>query len=143
MAGNSNIRNERCILRDETHLCEFRPMSKAIRGARYKLNEIFKTYKIFYLLFVKKGRSAIISHTNTTISGLCTIHATKSEATLLKEFNSLQDQNTSVTFLFKASTRAIAFWLEFICVLYMTVAIVIFLVFEKGKLEIKLYLTGE
>ncbi|XP_055302412.1 probable multidrug resistance-associated protein lethal(2)03659 [Sitodiplosis mosellana] len=77
------------------------------------------------------GRSAIISHTNATINGLCTIHATKSEAVLLKEFNSLQNHNTSVGYIFKASTRAIAFWLELLCVLYMTVAIVIFLVLDK------------
>lgn len=98
-----------------------------------------KTYISKFLLGTKKkknkliGRSAIISATNATITGLCTIHATKSEITLMEEFNSLQDHNTSVSFLFKASTRAIAFWLEIICVFYMTVAIVIFVAFEKGK----------
>ncbi|XP_031633880.1 probable multidrug resistance-associated protein lethal(2)03659 [Contarinia nasturtii] len=77
------------------------------------------------------GRSAIISHTNSTIHGLNTIHATNSERTLVTEFNSLQDHNTSVCFIYKASTQAITFWLELLCVLYMTIAIVIFLVFEK------------
>lgn len=63
---------------------------------------------------------------------MCTIHATKSETTLIKEFHSLQDYNSSVSFIFKAATRAIAFWLELLCVLYMTIAIAIFLLFEKG-----------
>lgn len=73
------------------------------------------------------GRSAIISHTNATISGLSTIHVTKSKDILIREFNELQDHNTSVCFIFKAATRAIALWLELICVLYMATAIGIFL----------------
>ncbi|XP_031634337.1 probable multidrug resistance-associated protein lethal(2)03659 isoform X2 [Contarinia nasturtii] len=77
------------------------------------------------------GRSAIINHTNATINGLNTIHATKSEFTLINEFNSLLDQNTSVSYIYKASTQAITFWLELVNVFYMTAAIVIFMVFEK------------
>lgn len=77
------------------------------------------------------GRSAIISRTNATISGLSTIRATNSKQTLIDEFNALQNQNTSVCFIFKASTRAIAFWLELICVLYMATAIGIFILFEN------------
>lgn len=75
-----------------------------------------------------------MSHTNATISGLTTIHASKAEEMLIKEFNSLQDQNSSVSFLFKASTRAIAFWLEIFCVLYMAVTIMIFLAFENRNI---------
>lgn len=84
-----------------------------------------------YILRIKIGRSAIISHTNATITGLSTIRATNSKQVLVNEFNELQNQNTSVSFTFKAATRAIAFWLELICVAYMAVAIGIFLVFQN------------
>lgn len=79
------------------------------------------------------GRSTIISHTNATISGLSTIRVTNSKDILVREFNELQDHNTSVCFIFKATTRAIAFWLELICVLYMATAIGIFLSIEQSK----------
>lgn len=79
------------------------------------------------------GRSAIMSHTNATISGLSTIRATNSKDILITEFNALQNQNTSICFVFKASTRAIAFWLELICVFYMATAIGIFITFPNRK----------
>lgn len=79
------------------------------------------------------GRSVLMSHINATISGLSTIRATNSEDMLIREFNSLQDRNTSACYIFKASTRAIAFWMEWICVIYMAVAVTIFLFFDLSK----------
>lgn len=74
-----------------------------------------------------------MSHINATINGLATIRAAHAEDVLIKEFNSLQDRNTSTCFIFKASTRAIAFWMEWICVIYMSIAITIFLFFHMSK----------
>lgn len=85
------------------------------------------------------GRSPIFAHTNSTISGLTTIRAYKSNETLIREFNSLQDSNTSVCFVFNSSSRALALWLELICVLYMTIVIAIFFVFEKSELVWRLF----
>lgn len=91
----------------------------------------FKSHKKKLFCTTETGRSAIISHTNATISGLSTIRATNSKQALINEFNDLQNRNTSCCFTFKASTRAIAFWLELICVCYMASAIGIFLVFQN------------
>lgn len=82
------------------------------------------------------GRSPIFSHTNATISGLATIRTFKSHDVVIQEFNSLQNSNTSVCFLFNSLSRALALWLEVICVFYMAIVLLIFFVFEKGKLKI-------
>lgn len=82
--------------------------------------------------FSNLGRSPIFAHTNATISGLATIRSYKSNETIIREFNSLQDNNTSVCFLFTSSSRALALWLELACVLYMAIVIGIFFAFEKS-----------
>lgn len=70
---------------------------------------------------------------NATISGLSTIRAHKSDRVVSAEFDALQNDNTSAYFLFTAASRALALWLEIICVLYMMSVIAIFLIFDKGK----------
>lgn len=87
----------------------------------------------FLIVTFKTGRSPIFAHTNATISGLTTIRAYRSDEAIISEFNSLQDSNSSVCFLFNASARALAMWLEIVCVLYMTVVVVIFFIFETGN----------
>lgn len=87
----------------------------------------------FIIVTFKTGRSPIFAHTNATISGLTTIRAYRSDEAIISEFNSLQDSNSSVCFLFNASARALAMWLEIVCVLYMTTVVVIFFIFETGN----------
>lgn len=83
--------------------------------------------------FFVKGRSPIFAHTNATITGLSTIRTCKSDDTVIREFNSLQDSNTAVCFLFNSLSRALALWLELVCVIYMAIVLIIFFVFEKGR----------
>lgn len=92
---------------------------------------------MFALHFHSTGRSPIFAHTNATISGLSTIRTYKSSETIIKEFNSLQNSNTSVCFLFSSLAKALALWLELVCVLYMAVVLLIFFIFEKGKFKNK------
>lgn len=82
------------------------------------------------------GRSPIFSHTNATISGLTTIRSYKSYDIIIKEFNALQDSNTSVCYLFNSSSRALSLWLELVCVLYMTIVITLFFVFQNGMISV-------
>ncbi|XP_055309579.1 probable multidrug resistance-associated protein lethal(2)03659 isoform X2 [Sitodiplosis mosellana] len=77
------------------------------------------------------GRSPIFSHTNATISGLTTIRSYKSNEIIIKEFNALQDGNTAVCYLFNSTSRALALWLELVCVLYMMIVLTIFFVFKN------------
>lgn len=87
----------------------------------------FLQIKTNAISFFESGRSALISHTNATINGLCTIRATNSKQILINEFHDLLNRNTNVSYMFKASTRAVSFWLELICLFYLAIAIGIFL----------------
>lgn len=64
------------------------------------------------------GRSPIFSHTNATIQGLSTIRAYKAQENLVKEFDQHMNNNTAAQYLFFATTRAFACWLDLICVMY-------------------------
>lgn len=108
---------------------------EALGKYHIKYLKISKNIMYSLLLFSIAGRSSIIGHANATISGLSTIHSSNAEEMLIKEFNMLQDRNSSASFIFKATTRAISFWLEFICVIYMAITLTIFIVFEKGNIE--------
>ncbi|KAJ6637207.1 putative multidrug resistance-associated protein lethal [Pseudolycoriella hygida] len=79
-------------------------------------------------------RSPIFSHANATLQGLSTIRAFKAQQILSNEFDSHQDLNTSSWYLFLASTRAFALWLELVCVLYMATVILSFLLLGNDTL---------
>uniref|UniRef100_A0A182SD45 Uncharacterized protein n=1 Tax=Anopheles maculatus TaxID=74869 RepID=A0A182SD45_9DIPT len=73
-------------------------------------------------------RSPVFTHTNATIDGLTTIRAFGAERFLEDTFHRYQDLNTSAAFLFGATTRGFAFWLDAICLLYIASVVLSFLV---------------
>jgi hypothetical protein len=50
-----------------------------------------------------------------------------------KQFHSHQNTNTSASFLFLATTRGFAFWLDIVCVAYVAIVIMSFLVLGSGE----------
>ncbi|XP_053685764.1 probable multidrug resistance-associated protein lethal(2)03659 [Sabethes cyaneus] len=76
-------------------------------------------------------RSPIFSHANASFQGLTTIRAFGAEKILANEFDQHQDLNTSAWYLFLATTRAFALWLELVCVLYIAVVTFSFLTMES------------
>lgn len=77
-------------------------------------------------------RSPIFSHANASFQGLTTIRAFGAEKMLAYEFDKHQDLNTSAWYLFLATTRAFALWLELVCVLYIAVVTFSFLLMENA-----------
>ncbi|XP_050068097.1 ATP-binding cassette sub-family C member 4-like [Anopheles maculipalpis] len=77
-------------------------------------------------------RSPIFSHANASFQGLSTIRAFGVERILADEFDKHQDLNTSAWYLFLATTRAFAQWLELVCVLYIAVVTLSFLMVENS-----------
>ncbi|XP_049301233.1 uncharacterized protein LOC125774907 [Anopheles funestus] len=77
-------------------------------------------------------RSRIFSHANASFQGLSTIRAFGVEKILADEFDKHQDLNTSAWYLFLATTRAFAQWLELVCVLYIAVVTLSFLMVENS-----------
>lgn len=88
---------------------------------------------ISFLFLCFAGRSPIFTHTNATVNGLSTIRACKAQHIVTQEFDELQDINTSAWYIFAASSRALALWLETVCVVYMGVVLSIFLLVDRGE----------
>uniref|UniRef100_A0A1B0D7D0 Uncharacterized protein n=1 Tax=Phlebotomus papatasi TaxID=29031 RepID=A0A1B0D7D0_PHLPP len=89
---------------------------------------IFYFLRDFYLITsrcVKRieatTRSPIYSHLGATLTGLSTIRAFRTQRVLVKEFDSLQDLNSSAFYVFISTSRAFGFWLDVFCVIYIAV----------------------
>ncbi|XP_034175482.2 putative multidrug resistance-associated protein lethal(2)03659 isoform X2 [Osmia lignaria lignaria] len=96
---------------------------------------IFYYIRVFYLATsrsVKRlegiTRSPVFGHLSATLQGLPTIRAFGAEEILTKEFDQHQDLHSSAWYVFIASSRAFAFWLDFFCVVYICLVTLSFLV---------------
>ncbi|GLG99920.1 Putative multidrug resistance-associated protein [Gryllus bimaculatus] len=73
-------------------------------------------------------RSPVFSHMNASLQGLTTIRAFGAENILVKEFDNHQDLHSSAWYVFIATSRAFGFWLDIICVAYITIVTFSFLI---------------
>lgn len=77
-----------------------------------------------------------------SVQGLTTIRAFSAENLLINEFDELQNRHNAAWFLFIASSRCFAFWLDTICILFIAVATFSLISLNKGKsteVSIKIY----
>lgn len=88
-------------------------------------------YNYFFILL---ARSPIYSHTNATLQGLSVVRVFKAQDTVEREFYEHLDFNTASWYLFVVTTRAFAFWLDIVCVIYIAIVTLSFLVLTSiGK----------
>ncbi|CAH0722564.1 unnamed protein product, partial [Brenthis ino] len=76
-------------------------------------------------------RSPVFSHMSTTLNGISTIRSAGAQQRLIQEFDGYQDIHTSTWSSYLASGVTLGFWLDFICVLYLAIVIVAFLVIDS------------
>ncbi|VVC32373.1 Hypothetical protein CINCED_3A009972 [Cinara cedri] len=95
---------------------------------------IFNYFRIFYLptsRSVKRlegiTRSPIYGHMTSSMEGLITIRAHKTENVLIKEFDKRQDSHSSAWYMFIALNEGFGVWLDIICVVYMSIITFTFL----------------
>ncbi|XP_026807199.1 probable multidrug resistance-associated protein lethal(2)03659 isoform X1 [Rhopalosiphum maidis] len=96
---------------------------------------VFYKIRVFYLSTsrsVKRlegvTRSPVFAHLNASLQGLTTIRAFEAEQILSKEFDNHQDLHSSAWYLFISSSRAFGFWLDMVCLIYISVVTFSFLV---------------
>lgn len=75
----------------------------------------------------------MFAHTNATLQGLSTIRAFKAEKILCNEFGTRLDLFSTSSFLFNASSRAFAVWVELTCCVYIGVALIYYLTVGHGN----------
>lgn len=79
------------------------------------------------------NRSPIFNHISASLQGLTTLRAFRAQETLGKEFDNYQDQHSSAYYMVIACSRAFAFYLDLICVLYIAIVTLSFLVIGTGE----------
>lgn len=101
---------------------------------------IFYLLRIIYLSTsrsVKRiegvNRSPVFSHITASLQGLTTVRAFKAQEILGREFDNYQDQHSSAWYLVISCSRAFAFYLDLVCVTYIAMVTLSFLVFGNGK----------
>lgn len=86
------------------------------------------------------ARSPVFAHLNATLQGLTTIRSHGQEMILVEEFDKYQDVHSSAWFMFICTSRAFGYWLDCICVLFIAMVTLSFLVLEESKHQITFYI---
>ncbi|KAH9634095.1 hypothetical protein HF086_001297 [Spodoptera exigua] len=101
---------------------------------------VFYGLRIFYLSSSRSikrlegvTRSPVFSHLNASLQGITTIRAFGAQEALIREFDNHQDLHSSAWYLFIASSRAFGFWLDLVCVIYIAMVTLSFLVFGQSE----------
>ncbi|XP_026465652.1 probable multidrug resistance-associated protein lethal(2)03659 [Ctenocephalides felis] len=73
-------------------------------------------------------RSPVFTHVNATLQGLTTIRAFDKQKELSLEFDEHQNLHSSAFYMYLTTTRAFALWLDVVCIIYILVVTLSFLV---------------
>ena len=64
------------------------------------------------------ARSPVFTHLSTSLVGLTTVRAHKSEVVFQRVFDDYQDIHSSAWYMFLATSRWFGVWLDWMCVFY-------------------------
>ncbi|XP_057653043.1 ATP-binding cassette sub-family C member 4-like [Diorhabda carinulata] len=99
------------------------------------LGFVFIKFRSWYLSTVKvlkhlEGvtKSPVFSHLNSTLNGIVTIRASKTEDILKDEFDAHQDVHTAAWYLTIGCMDSFGLWLDILCIIFLACIIVFFLI---------------
>ncbi|KOC69719.1 putative multidrug resistance-associated protein lethal(2)03659, partial [Habropoda laboriosa] len=75
-------------------------------------------------------RSPVFDHVGATLQGLTTIRAFKAEKIVTTDFDNHQDLHTSTWYIFISISRAFGLYVESVCLIYVGLIMITFLVFD-------------
>ncbi|ODM98987.1 Multidrug resistance-associated protein 4 [Orchesella cincta] len=78
-------------------------------------------------------KSPLFTHLTASVQGLSTIRASKRQAILIDQFDSIQDIHSATWFLFISSNRWFGIWLDMVSVLFLASVTYGFLIFAGGN----------
>ncbi|KAK0092933.1 hypothetical protein PV326_000289 [Microctonus aethiopoides] len=79
------------------------------------------------------SRSSVYNHFLATLQGLTTIRSFGTNKILIDEFDHHQDNHSSVWYIFIVSSRAFAFWLDCLNLIYTVIVTMSFLILPKNS----------
>ncbi|EFN78037.1 Probable multidrug resistance-associated protein lethal(2)03659 [Harpegnathos saltator] len=77
-------------------------------------------------------RSPVFTHLNATLNGLTTIRAYCAQDILKREFDKLQDQHTSTTYMYIVTSTAFGFFLDVFCFIFTSLVTFSFLILNES-----------
>ncbi|KAG8228792.1 hypothetical protein J437_LFUL006671 [Ladona fulva] len=80
------------------------------------------------------ARSPVYTHIGATLEGLSTIRSHSAQTILIKEFDQIQDINTSAYFMYLSVSSGFGFILDIMCILYVSIVTFSFIFLEQDAL---------
>ncbi|CAH1738398.1 unnamed protein product [Aphis gossypii] len=99
----------------------------------FKMRNIYMTSTRSIKRLEGVTRSPIYTHVNASIQGLTTIRSFRLEQILCKEFAIHQNLHSSAWYLFIALNRAFGFWLDLICILFISTVTFFFIFIDNDN----------
>ncbi|VVC32175.1 Hypothetical protein CINCED_3A023482 [Cinara cedri] len=99
----------------------------------FKMRTIYMTTTRNVKRLEEIAQSPMLTHVNSSIQGLTTIRAFKVQKILCQEFASHQDLHSSASYLFMTLSRALGFWIDFSCLIYISMVTFYFIVFVNDS----------
>lgn len=79
------------------------------------------------------ARSPVYIHVSAALQGITTVRAFKMENVLIKEFDHLQNVNSSMYYLQLATVESVGFWIDLINIIFLAAVLWTLYFYNFGK----------
>lgn len=97
----------------------------------FNLKQLKQLYIFVNIIFA--ARSPVYTHISAALQGITTVRAFKMEKVLIKEFDNLQNANSSMYYLQLATVESVGFWIDAINIVFLTAVLWALYFYNFGK----------